>query len=182
MSPLVIVSVIAALAGLGVIALVTLAVLAGGETGPRRFALVPPADPTDFLVSAPWGANVSIDLPDTPSHVWKQILDGPTIGARPLLSGPTTGGNDRVYRGLVASTSHVVEQTPQNGLIATGSGISIPLAIKSFAEQWSVTQNGTGSTLTYTVAVAPRFIGFLPLRWTAVFAKPFIRFGVRRAF
>lgn len=182
MSPLAIVSVVAALVVLGVIALVTLAVLAGGRTGPRRFALAPPADPTEFLASAPWGATVSIDLPDSPSDVWKQVLDGPTLGASPVLSGPTANGDDRVYRGLVAFTSHVVEQNPHHGLIATGSGISIPLAIKSFAERWSVTQNGTGSTLTYTVAVAPRFIGFLPLRWTAVFAKPFIKFGVRRAF
>ncbi len=182
MNPMIIVSVVAALVVLGVIALVTLAVLAGGRTGPRRFALAPPADPTEFLTSAPWGATVSIDLPDTPSQVWQQVLDGPTIGASPVLSGPVTEGNDRVYRGLVAFTSQVVEQNAQHGLIATGSGISIPLAIESFAERWSVAQSGTGSTLTYTVAVAPRFIGFLPLRWTAVFAKPFIKFGVRRAF
>lgn len=183
MSPTVIVvSVLAALAVLGVIALVTLAALAAGTTGPRRFALAAPADPADFLASAAWGATVSIDLPDAPPQVWKQVLEGPTIGVRPILSGPTPDGDDRVYRGLIAFTSHVVEQTPQTGLLAIGSGVSIPLAVKSFVERWSVAQNGTGSTLTYTVAVAPRFIGFLPLRWTAVFAKPFIRFGVRRAF
>lgn len=87
-----------------------------------------------------------------------------------------------MFRGVVALTTRVTEQSTQTGLVASGTGISIPLAVNSYVEQWTVAQNGAGSTVTFTVAIAPKFFGFLPIGWTAVFVQPLIKFGVRRAF
>ncbi|MFW0788105.1 SRPBCC family protein [Gordonia sp. CPCC 205333] len=182
MSKLLIVIIVLVVLGiLAALGLTLLAILASGAKGPRRFALSAPTNADSFIKAAPWSATVTVDLPESAPEVRQRLQSGPTVGAQPAFSGPVVENGTRTYRGLIATTSRVVDEQP-NGVTAAGTGISIPLAVKSYVERWSVEQTPSGSTVTCTLAFSPKFFGFLPIGWTAVFAKPFIRFGIRRAF
>ncbi|WOC14280.1 hypothetical protein [Gordonia sp. MP11Mi] len=178
----IIIAVIACLLAAGVIGLGILAVLASGEAGPKRFATSEPASPIDFFTDASWAATVRVEVAQSPANVWEQACDGPLVTLAPIVSGPRTAGDERQYHGLIAATSRTVQSAPESGLIAVGTGVSIPIAVKSFAERIVITGGGGKATIEYTLAVQPRLIGFLPLRWTAAFIRPFMAFAVKRAF
>ncbi|GED96633.1 hypothetical protein [Gordonia crocea] len=172
---------IALLAGAGVL---LLKVLASGKVGPNRFALTAPTDARRFLDrGAAWAVTAEVEVPRNVSVAWKQALNGPLIGLAPLYSGPSVDGATRTYRGVVAMTTSVVDIVGNQTMVAVGTGVSVPFVVKHIAEEVVVTARGADtSVVAYTVAVHPRFIGFLPLRWTAVFVRPFLAFALRRAF
>lgn len=174
--------VVACVVAAGVIGLVTLIALSSGKTGPRRFAVAEPTSLDDFFTEAPWVATVRVTVPHTPAQVWKQATDGPFVEFGPLIRGPQATDGERQYRGLIAATSRTVHSRPDTGLVAVGTGVSVPLAVKSFTERVRVTDARGGAIIDYTLAVAPRFIGFLPLQWTVAFFRPFITAAIKRAF
>lgn len=174
--------VIAGLIVAGVIGLVVLAGLASGATGPKRFAVSEPVSVVEFFADAPWAATVDVDVAESVAQVWNQATGGPLLALGSVIRGPEVRGNDRQYRGLVAATCRVLEATPDSGIVAVGTGVSIPLVVKSFAERVVVSSRGSGTRIEYTLAVQLRFIGFLPLQWTAVFVRPFIAAAIKRAF
>lgn len=178
----IIITIVVCLLAAGLIGLGTLAALASGDSGPTRFATSQPTSPIEFLAEAAWAATVRVDVASSPANVWKQVSDGPLVALSPMISGPQTAGDERRYRGLVAAASRSVQTDPTTGLITVGIGVSIPIAVKSFAERIIVTGNDGKATIVYTLAVQPRIIGFLPLRWTATFIRPIMRFAVKRAF
>ncbi|GAB19657.1 hypothetical protein GOEFS_092_00820 [Gordonia effusa NBRC 100432] len=171
----------AALVFLCVLGLVILAILASGSKGPRRFSLTTPTDIEDFVKTAPWSATVALSVPGSPSEVQQRLLSGPTVRVQPLFSGPAVENGTRTYRGLIATTSQVVDEQP-NGVTAAGTGISVPLFVKSYVERWTVEPTSSGSNVTCTLAFSLKLFGFLPIGWTAAFAEPFIKLGIRRAF
>jgi hypothetical protein len=166
------------------ISVLALAALSAGENGPRRFALSAPVDTGRFIDrDAAWAATVEFEVRRSVDVVWQQLLDGPIVALGPAINGPTVVGVTRTYHGIVAATADVVDQSNRSSVTTVGSAISIPVVVKSFAERFTVAPvNKSSSRVTYTLAVQPRFIGFLPLRWTAVFARPVIKFVMKMAF
>ncbi|WP_341267797.1 hypothetical protein [Gordonia malaquae] len=175
---------VAVAAAAALIGLLTLGALSAGEKGPRRFSLSPPVDTARFIdIDAAWAATVEFEVRRSVDVVWQQMLDGPIVALGPVINGPTTVGVTRTYHGIIAATADVVDQSARSSVTTVGSAISIPVVVKSFAERLAVAPvNESSSRVTYTLAVQPRFIGFLPLRWTAVFARPVIKFVMKMAF
>ncbi|GAB08488.1 hypothetical protein GOARA_012_00380 [Gordonia araii NBRC 100433] len=179
---IIIVVLVAAALGLG--GLFVLALLASGSTGPRRFRIDAPADLRAFLDhEAAWAVTAEVEVPVDVATAWRQVLNGPLIRLAPVYSGPTADGGTRAFRGIVAMTSTVVDTSGAQRMAAVGVGTSVPIVVKGIAEEAVVVARGRNrSIVTYTVAIEPRFVGFLPLRWTGVFVRPFLAFAIRRAF
>ncbi|QRY63188.1 hypothetical protein JVX90_02785 [Gordonia sp. PDNC005] len=184
MSTSTIVIIVVAVAAAALIGVLTLAALSAGEKGPRRFSLSAPADTARFIDrDAAWAATVEFDVRRSVDAAWQQILDGPIVSIGPVLNGPTVVGVTRTYHGIIAATAEVVEQSNRSSITTLGSAISIPVVVKSFAERLTVAPvNESSSRVTYSLAIQPRFIGFLPLRWTAVFVRPVITFFLKSEF
>lgn len=168
----------------GLLGILVLAGLASGESGPRRFAVSEPTSASGLFTGATWAATVSVEVARPAAQVWKQAAQGPFVAFGPLIRGPEARGDHRLYRGLIAAASRTIESTPDTAIVAVGTGISIPLVVKSFAERVVLTgrREGTSTNIEYTLAVQPRFFGFVPLRWTAVFVRPFMAAAIKRSF
>ncbi|MEJ9077720.1 SRPBCC family protein [Gordonia malaquae] len=165
--------------GAGILVLVS---LSAGDTGPRRFALSEP-DVAVFFDESAFSVTASVEVAADPAAVWSQVADGPTVSLGPIFRGPEVRGDQRTFRGLVSANSRVVEMSAQGGLVAVGTGISIPFVVGAFAERVAVSAgSGLGSRIEYTFALEPRMFRFIPLRWAAVFVRPVMSAAIKRAF
>lgn len=163
---------IVAAAALGAAVLVG---LAAGPKGPRRFRLKPPGDPEKFIDDdASWAATAQITSSATPEAIWK-VLDATAYLARlPFIDGPVPGRSDaRETRLTLASVEeHVAHRQPGEDLITVGTGFSVPLAVSACAQRFTIQAEGSQTVVRWTIAVTPKWVGFLPLRWTGFLARP----------
>ncbi|MEV6768504.1 SRPBCC family protein [Nocardia sp. NPDC051030] len=160
------------------------AVLAGGgfDTRPLTAAQIDEylAERGTFAVTA------EREFPFPPHKVWDALQLNGTFSWIPLINGIRyrddyrNEGAQRTFDGLLfAAEEKVITLTPGERLTVTGTKISLPFAIKSFAEDYRLTETATGTTLTWTIAFRPRIGSFLPLRWAAPFVRPFAKIGIR---
>lgn len=126
------------------------------------------------------------DFPFPPHKVWDALQLNGAFSWIPLINGMRyrdeyrREGATRSFDGMLfAAQEKVITMAPHRRLTVTGTKISIPLAVKSFAEDYQLTETADGTTLTWTIAVRPRIGSFLPLRWGAPFVRPFLAFGIR---
>lgn len=114
------------------------------------------------------------------ARVWDALqLDG-AYSWLPLVNG-IRYADDRRHEGaarvidapLFAARERVIIQAPHTRLTATGTGLSIPLLVTGFAQDYRFTELNGRTTVAWTIAVRPRFGRFLPLRWGAPFVRPF---------
>ena len=170
----------AALAGIG--ALAVLFVLAHGENGPRRFRVDPvEGDPGTYLdEKATWAATAEVTVPVKPDQVWATLTEREHLRLPLIVSGPQWEGEEAAYRGAFAAWSERVARSEQERELTTiGVGVSAPLLIKSFGQRYLLRPGANGTTVTWTIAITPKWVGFLPLRWTGVFARPVLKFALR---
>lgn len=162
----------------GVVAAVVLATLASGSKGPSRFEVAGVGPDVDgyFERGATWAATVETTVPVPAEQVWKRLSAGGYLDGVPFLKGPRIVGLELSYNAvLLALSERIVRNEPSTELVAVGTGLSIPLALKSFAERWVLVPEGSGTTVRWTVALTPQWIGWFPLRWTAFVVRPFMR-------
>lgn len=168
----------------GVLAAVALAALASGSGGPQRFAVpasVPDVDEY-FDKGATWATAVETTVPASAEQIWQRLSAGGYFGSVPFVTGPQIIGLDMSYRAvLIALSERVVRHNPARELVAVGTGLSIPLFLTSFAERWVLVPAPSGTTVRWTVAFTPQWIGWFPLRWTAFAIRPFMSILLKRA-
>lgn len=122
-----------------------------------------------------------------PAHkVWDALQLNGTFSWLPLINGVRyrddyrrEGALRTLDGSLVAAEERVIVLAQNSRLTLTGTRISIPLLVRSFTEDYRLTEIEGGTTLTWTIAGRPRFGAFLPLRWAAPFIRPFARFALR---
>ncbi|WP_067706805.1 SRPBCC family protein [Nocardia yamanashiensis] len=126
------------------------------------------------------------EFPCPPSKVWDALQLNGTFSWIPLINGVRyrddyrREGALRTLDGLlVAAEERVIVLAPHSRLTVTGTKISIPLLVRSFTEDYRLTETAGGTRLTWTIAGRPRVGAFLPLRWAAPFVRPFARFALR---
>ncbi|RIT40445.1 SRPBCC family protein [Mycobacteroides abscessus] len=161
----------------GLIAVAVLGALASGARGPQRFDVSDVGqDFTGYFdKSASWAATASVELPGDAEHVWQKLSAGRYLDVVPFVTGPTINDKDLSYRAvLIALSERIVRSVPYEEIIAVGTGLSIPLLLKSFGERWTITENDKGVTVQWTVAFTPQWIGWFPMRWTAFVVRPFM--------
>ena len=143
--------------------------LASGPNGPRRFPLhLPPGNVLSFLTKdATWAATAQVAVKVAPDAIWS-VIDS----AAP--------SNIRATRlAVVSLEERIVDRRPSDELTIIGTGISVPLIISSFAQRFTIHTEGTQTVVRWTVAFTPKWVGFLPLRWTGAFARPAMKTVLR---
>lgn len=186
--------VVGVLLALGLIGLLALFVLNGLATKPGRFAVREmSADAVSDYIDrrAAFAIEISETTPLSRREVWERLTQVPYLSSLPFLSGPdwTVSGSDRVAVGATRSMSgtilsvsqQVVGVVEREQLVLVGTGISLPWAIKDFAERFTITDGARLNTLTVTweIAGSPRWVAFLPWRWCAPIARPVLAFVLR---
>ncbi|MFZ2240162.1 MAG: SRPBCC family protein [Gordonia amarae] len=191
--------VIGVLAALGVVGIVGLVVLWGTASNPGRSAVRKeiPAGEVDRYIER--GAAFAIVLTErTPlarREVWDRVVNVEYMSSLPLLSGPAWSGDDvipgaspvipvgaaRTMSGTLMSVSERVTHVEDEAeLTLTGTAVSFPLAIHSFAERWTITDGPRGTlVVTWAIAGSPRWVGWLPWRWAVPFVRPILGFVLR---
>ncbi|MFF2551513.1 SRPBCC family protein [Nocardia sp. NPDC058058] len=174
--------------GAGITALLlrrwTVAVLAGRgfETSPLTSAQIDEYldDKGTFTVTA------TREFAVPPAKLWDALQLNGTFSWLPLVNGVRyhdeyrrEGALRTIDCTLFAVRERVVIMTPGQRLTVSGTGISVPIAVKSCAEDYRLTATATGTELAWTIAFRPRIGSFLPLRWAAPFVRPFTTFALR---
>ncbi|MFI1916958.1 SRPBCC family protein [Nocardia sp. NPDC020380] len=148
---------------------------------------VPAADLDEFLrTEATFAVTAQREFPYPPHKVWDALqLDG-TFSWIPFVKGIRyrdtylREGALRTFDGLLFGVEEkVIVQAPDRRLAVSGTRISLPVLVRSFAEDYQLRETPDGTLLTWTIAFRPRFFTFLPLRWGAPFVRPFARWGIR---
>ncbi|MUM19769.1 SRPBCC family protein [Mycobacterium sp. CBMA271] len=168
----------------GGVTAVVLGALASGARGPRRFEVsgVGPDVDKYFDSGSAWAATVETTVSVPAEHVWRQLSAGDYLGVVPFVTGPRIVGLDLSYRAvLIALSERIVRNDPAKELIAVGTGLSIPLLLRSFAERWVLIADGPKVKVQWTVAFTPQWIGWFPLRWTAFAVRPFMKAVLKMA-
>ncbi len=187
----VIIAILAVLIVAAVLGVLSLSVLAsGGPRASRRFSVTPVAatELRQYLDrKASFAVTATLESEQAPERMWNALLRDGAFSWVPFLTGPiyadtsrTIGSRRALLGTVVAIGEKIVMAEPARRLALTATGLSLPLSLKSFAQQYELapTTDG-GSRITWTVACTPRFFGFLPLRLTAPLVRPFLDFGLK---
>ncbi len=191
--------VIGVLAALGVAGIAGLVVLWGTAGNPGRSAVRKeiPADSVDRYITrgASFAIVLTVNTPLSRREVWDRIVGVEYMSSLPLLSGPTWSG-DAVIPGatvpvcavrtmsgtLLSVTERVTHVEQESELTLTGTALSLPLVISSFAERWTLTDGPRGTLIvTWAIAGSPRWVGWLPWRWAVPLMRPILGFVLRHA-
>ncbi len=194
--------VIGVLAVLGVLVVAGAIVLYGLATKPNRFVVreLGLDDIDDYLDRrASFAIKVVETTPLPRKEVWERLTEAEYLTSLPFLRGPSwapdTGdpdgdwhsvrvGSQRSMSGTILSVGQrVVEVVDGERLTLTGTGVSVPFAIKNFAERFTIVDGARSRTVTviWEIGGSPRWIGFLPWRWGAPFMRPILGFVLRHA-
>ncbi|NNH70944.1 SRPBCC family protein [Nocardia uniformis] len=131
--------------------------------------------------------TVAREFTHPPDKVWQTLQLNGTFSWIPLFNGIRyaedyrTEGALRTFDGLLAAVQEqVITAIPRRQLTLTATKVSVPLALKSLVEDYRLTETPSGTTtLRWTIAVRPRLGAFLPLRWAAPLARPFLAYGIK---
>ena len=191
-----VIGMVAALAVAGIIGLV---VLWGTAADPGRSAVREEvtADELDRYIAhdASFAIVLTERTPLSRGEVWDRLVDIEYMSSLPMLSGPAWSG-EAVVRGasptvpegavrtmsgtLLSVTERVTHVEHGVELALTGTALSLPLVIHSFAERWTLTDGPRGTLIvTWAIAGSPRWVGWLPWRWAVPLMRPILGFVLR---
>ncbi|MGH3726065.1 MAG: SRPBCC family protein [Mycobacterium sp.] len=157
----------------GLVGAVLLYALASGEGGPSRFSAVQ-ASQGFFDKGASFAVTAQITVPGPVERVWALVAQGGYLDGWPLITGPTRAGDVLTVRTPLLALSEKVVHEDGEEFVAIGTGLSVPIVLKSFGERWRLAADKDKVVVQWTVALTPRWIGWLPLRWTAFAVRPFL--------
>ncbi|GAB20114.1 hypothetical protein GOEFS_106_00100 [Gordonia effusa NBRC 100432] len=148
---------------------------------------VPASEVDDFFATkASFVVSSERTFNHTPDKVWAALNSNGVFSWIPLIDGirytsDSRGvGAARLFDGkLVAAAEEVTRWDENQRLTVQGTRTSVPIVIKSFAEEYVLTPTGSGTTVTWTIAAQPKFGGILPLKLAAPFIRPFMKAGIR---
>jgi hypothetical protein len=190
----IVLGVVAVLAVLGVVGLVALFVLYGLASRPDRFRVRDMTlDEVDDYIErrAAFAITIRETTPLSRREVWERLTGAPYLSSLPMLAGPewSVSGTGRVAVGATRTMSGTFLSVAQRlaavdereRIVLIGTGVSVPLAIKDFAERFTLTDGERLNTITVTweIAGSPRWVGFLPWRWGAPLIRPVLAFVLR---
>ncbi|WP_067573100.1 SRPBCC family protein [Nocardia acidivorans] len=121
-----------------------------------------------------------------PAKVWDALQLTGTFSWLPLVNGiryqdqTRREGALRTFDGtFFAVQERVVTLAPHRRMTTTGTRISLPVLVESFAQDHQLTETADGTALAWTIAFRPRIGAFLPLRWAAPFVRPFASYALK---
>ncbi|MFC9432914.1 SRPBCC family protein [Nocardia sp. NPDC057030] len=122
-----------------------------------------------------------------PAEVWAALDTNGLFSWLPLINGmryrdgARDVGSTRVFDGLlVAGEEQVITRDAGHRLALTATKSSVPFVMKSIAEEYVLSTTDSGATtLTWTLAVQPRFGRLLPVQMFAPLARPVARWSLR---
>lgn len=79
-----------------------------------------------------------------------------------------------------SATEQVVTNDPDNHLSTVAIRTSIPLLLTTYTQDFTLTPDASGTTITWTLTARPALFAFFPLSWTAPFLRPFTRYALSR--
>ncbi|MCZ4581417.1 MULTISPECIES: hypothetical protein [Gordonia] len=186
--------VLGALVVLGVLGLIALFVLHGLAGNPGRFAVRELAlDEVDDYIDrrASFAITLQETTPLSRREVWERLTEAEYLSSLPFLTGPrwitaeagaVAVGLRRTMSGTILSVEErLAAVTEHEQLVLVGTGISLPFAIKNFAERFTITDGARldTATVTWEIAGSPRWVGWLPWRWGVPFIRPVLGFVLR---
>ncbi|QNG17961.1 SRPBCC family protein [Rhodococcus triatomae] len=139
-----------------------------------------------FEDGAAFAATVEVALDAPPEIAWELITRPDMFAWLPFVDGydyarPSRDpGTGRTFRFLLYAMDEtvLVGEAPRE-FVTAATGASLPV-LGTVAQRFVVDAAATGgSRVRWTLAVTPRFLGFLPLRIAAPFVRPFLRLGLR---
>ena len=164
----------------------TKAVLSGGGSPVKPITSEKAADFFDRKASS-FVVTTERDFAHSPDLVFAALdNDGlfswiPFVDGIRYNNGSRGVGTTRTFDSkLFATAERVVSYEAGHKITLTGDRVSIPIVVKSFAQEYKVTPNGNGGTaLKWTIAAHPRLGGLIPLRVCAPIVRPFAKAGIR---
>lgn len=147
---------------------------------------------TDFFDTAPFLSHIDYDYDCSVEDLWSVVSSDrmwswlPTVWGCRYPAGEIRPGVVRDFQMFVwhwmvfAQHEKILIWEPGTRLVYTATDATLPV-FGSWCEQYAVAPgpDGTGSRLSWTLAVKPRYIGWLPAKWVAAFLNPFFKFGLR---
>ena len=179
------------LAAFGVIAAPVLAyaLASGGPRSSGRFRVKPVAQAhlgifVDTLAS--FSVTSQVAFPDSPERLWKALLNERAYSWLPFVKGvsylddqQSVGSRRAILGTFLALQEQIIafEEGRRVAFSVTGASLyGLAAGIQEYVI--TPTSNG-GSLLTWTVAGSPKFVGFLPLRLTTPFVRPFMKRSIK---
>lgn len=154
---------------------------------------IEPGHYQEFFDTAPFLSHISYDYAATPEEVWP-VISGPRMWSwLPTVWGCRYPENEEIGPGTVrdfqmfghhwllyAQHEKILHWDQGSSLIYTAVDATLPF-FGSWCERYAIEpiDNGAGTRLNWTLAVRPRYIGWLPAKWVAVALDPIFRFGLR---
>ena len=177
----------AALAAFGVIGapLLAYALASGGPRSSGRFRVKPVAQAhlgifVDSVAS--FSVTSQVAFPQSPEQLWKALLDERAYSWVPFMKGvayldnqQSVGSRRAVLGTFVVVQEQIVALEEDKRIAFSVTGASL-YGLAAGVQEYIITPTAKGgSLLTWTVAGSPKFVGFLPLRFTAPFVRPFLK-------
>ncbi|QKT06116.1 hypothetical protein HUN08_02120 [Gordonia sp. X0973] len=150
---------------------------------PRRVVLSSPADLRRFVdQEATFVVTAEVEVRRRLDEAWSQVRTGDVIDLGWLCRGPVSSETTRTYRGALAMVTYVADLSEPYQLLGAGVGTSAP-AVDAIVERIRLRESAEHRTVVkYAIAIRPRFFGFVRMRFVGVLVRPFLRYGIRRAF
>ena len=146
-----------------------------------------------FFAEAPFLSYIEYDYDATPEEVWP-VISGPRMWSwLPTVWGCRYPEGEEVGPGTVrdfqmflhhwlifAQHERILHWEKGSHLVYTAVDATLPV-FGSWCERYAIEpiDGGTRTRLRWTLAVKPRYIGWLPAKWFAVALNPILRFGLR---
>ncbi|QUD83716.1 hypothetical protein J8M97_03395 [Gordonia polyisoprenivorans] len=193
----IVVGAVLAITLLGAIGLV---IAYGLATRPDRFAVreVALGDVDRYIATrAAFAISLEYTTPLSRREVWDRLAHAHYLSSLPFLRGPIwihagasegnapagpVVGDGRTMSGTFLSVAQrATEVIDGQRITLTGTGVSVPLAIKDFAERFTISDGPRPRTLTvrWEIAGSPRWVAFLPWRWGVPLVRPVLAFVLR---
>jgi uncharacterized membrane protein len=179
------------LAALGAIAAPVLAyaLAAGGPKSSSRFRVKPVAQAhlrmfVDTMAS--FSVTSQVAFPHSPERLWTALLDERAYSWLPFVKGvsylddqQSVGSRRAVVGTFLALQEQIIAFEEGQRIAFSVTGASL-YGLAAGVQEYVITPTAKGgSLLTWTVAGSPKFVGFLPLRLTSPFVRPFMKRSIK---
>lgn len=146
-----------------------------------------------FFDTAPFVSHIEYDYDAPPGEVWSVISGDRMWSWLPTVWGCRYPANEQAGPGTVrdfqmflhhwlifAQHEKILHWDEGISLIYTAVDATLPV-FGSWCERYAITpiDDGMRTRLTWTLAVRPRYIGWMPAGWVSILLNPLFKFGLR---
>lgn len=137
--------------------------------------------------NASFVVTADCDFDQSPDVIWKVLTDNGVFSWIPFVEGVryaddfgAVGTRRILSTPILRIEEQIVGREESSRLTVTGTRVSIPLVLKTVAEEYRLTPTAAGGTrVSWTIAAQPKFGLGRPLSLAKPFVRPFAKAGLK---